>query len=213
MIYPLMFFPQKDFTPEIADKLLDSYSRKRTNKKGEKVTGYDQIEYRATRFNLVTRLFHIPHPSPYAKLCKRISKHWDKLKLICQNPNSRAKPGIYDKSRKILKEKKDIEQISLINYNKMSDSIHRLELSTGSFFRVKADISSCYPSIYTHSIPWSVEGRVKAKVDFDEKQWYNQLDEAQRDVKRGETQGIPIGPATSHILSEFLLSQVDEKVM
>ena len=33
---------------------------------------------------------------------------------------------------------------------------------------------------------------------------------AQRDIKKGETQGIPIGPATSHIISEFILYKVDE---
>ena len=54
-------------------------------------------------------------------------------------------------------------------------------------------------------------GRDKAKVNSDDDTlWYNQLDEAQRDIKRAETQGIPIGPATSHIISEFILSKVDD---
>ncbi len=207
---PFDAFSTEGFKPKIADVLVNNYSRKRTSKNGEKVFGYDQIEYRATRFNLVTRLMHIPHPAPYARLCKRISEHWDELEQICQNENSRETLGKYNKSRKILGEKRKLKQISQMSYNKLSDTHFRLELSTGKFFRVKADISACYPSIYTHSIPWAEKGRFKAKANSRKNRWYNQLDEAQRDVKRNETQGIPIGPATSHIVSEFILSKVDK---
>ena len=206
---PFPAFSTEDFTPDIADEMLESDKRKRQDK--GKVKGYDQIEYRATRFNLVTRLFHIPHPYPYAYLCKRLSEHWDKLSHICENPNSREKPANYDKGRWIMGEYENLEQISVMNYSKLSDVKHRLKISTGKFYRVKADIASFFPSIYTHSIPWAVVGRDKAKVNSDDDTlWYNQLDEAQRDIKRAETQGIPIGPATSHIISEFILSKVDD---
>ena len=204
---PFPVFSTEDFTPDIADEMLENYKRKRQDT--GKVTGYDQIEYRATRFNLVTRLFHIPHPSPYARLCKRLSENWDKLSYICENSNSRERLRKYDKGRWIMGEYENLEQISVMSYNKLSDVEHRLKISTGKFYRVTADISSFFPSIYTHSIPWAVKGGDKAKVSLDKGLWYNQLDEAQRDIKRAETQGIPIGPATSHIISEFILSKVD----
>ena len=210
---PFPVFSTEDFTPDIADEMIKQYSSKRQEKIEikQKVNGYDQIEYRATRFNLVTRLFHIPHPSPYARLCKRLSEHWDKLSYICKNCTSREKPAKHDTGRRVMGEWGDLEQISVMNYSKLSDVKHRLKISTGKFYRVTADISSFFPSIYTHSIPWAVVGRDKAKVNSNEQQlWYNELDEAQRDVKRGETQGIPIGPGTSHIISEFILSKVDE---
>ena len=195
---PFPAFSTEDFIPDIADEMLESDKRKRQDK--GRVIGYDQIEYRATRFNLVTRLFHIPHPYP-----------WDKLSHICENSNSREKPAKHDTGRWIMGEWADLEQISLMNYNKLSDVKHRLKISTGKFYRVKADIASFFPSIYSHSIPWAVVGRDKGKGNSNEQQlWYNQLDEAQRNVKRGETQGIPIGPGTSHIISEFILSKVDE---
>ena len=179
-------------------------------KRQGKVNGYDQIEYHATRFNLVTRLFHIPHPSPYARLCKCLSENWDELSHICENSNSRGKLGKYDKGRQIIGKYENLEQVSVMNYSKLSDARFRLKISTGKFYRVNADITSFYPSIYTHSIPWAVAGRDDAKVNSNEQLWYNELDEAQRDVRRNETQGIPIGPATSHIISEFILSKVDE---
>ena len=205
---PFPAFSTEDFTPNIADEMLKNYARIRQDK--GKVKGYDQIEYRATRFNLVTRFFHIPHPSPYAYLCQRLSEHWDKLSHICENCNSREKPAKHHTGRQIMGEWKDLEQISIMNYSKLSDVEHRLKISTGKFYRVKADIASFFPSIYTHSIPWAVVGRDKAKGNLDDDIWYNQLDRAQSYVKRGETQGIPIGPGTSHIISEFILSKVDE---
>ena len=204
---PFPAFSTEDFTPDIADEMLKSDKRKRQDK--GKVKGYDQIEYRATRFNLVTRLFHIPHPAPYAYLCKCLSEHWDELSYICKNCNSREKPAKHDTGRRIMGEYENLEQISVMNYSKLSDAKYRLKISTGKFYRVKADIASFFPSIYTHSIPWAVVGRDEAKVNSNEQLWYNRLDEAQRTVKRGETQGIPIGPATSHIISEFILSKVD----
>ena len=205
---PFKVFSTENLTPDIANEMLVGYMRKRQGK--EKVTGYDQIEYRTTRFNLVTRLMHIPHPSPYARLCKCLSENWDKLSHICENLNSREKPAKHEKGRSIIGEYEHLEQISLMNYNKLSDARYRLEISTGKFYRVKADITSFFPSIYTHAIPWVVAGRDEAKIHSGEELWYNQLDEAQRDIKKGETQGIPIGPATSHIISEFILYKVDE---
>ena len=205
---PFPAFSTEGFTPDIADEMLKNYARKRHDK--EKVIGYDQIEYRATRFNLVTRLFHIPHPSPYARLCKCLSEHWDELSHICENPNSRENPSKYQMGRLIMGKWENLEQISVMNYSKLSDVRFRLKISTGKFYRVKADITSFFPSVYTHSIPWVVAGRDEAKIHSGEELWYNQLDEAQRDIKKRETQGIPIGPATSHIISEFILYKVDE---
>ena len=205
---PFPAFSTENFTPAIADKLLENYARRRHGK--EMVYGYDQIEYRTTRFNLVTRLMHIPHPSPYARLCKCLSENWDQLSYVCENPNSRENLAKHDKKRLIMGKFEDLEQISVMNYSKFPDARYKLQISTGKFYRVKADIASFYPSIYTHSIPWAVAGRDKAKVNSDPQLWYNELDEAQRDVKRTETQGIPIGPATSHIISEFILSKVDD---
>ena len=205
---PFKVFSTEDLTPDIANEMVERYAKKRQGK--EIFRGYDQIEYRTTRFNLVTRLMHIPHPAPYALLCKCLSENWDKLSHICKNPNSREKLGKRDKKRLIMGEYEQLEQISLMNYNKLSDVRFRLKISAGKFYRVKADIASFFPSIYTHSIPWIVVGRDNAKVNSEEEVWYNQLDEAQRNVRRGETQGIPIGPATSHIISEFILSKIDE---
>ena len=195
---PSQAFSTEDFTPKVADEMLKQYGENPSKK------GYDQIEYRATRFNKVTRLMHIPHPLPYARLCKRISDNWNKFSHICENPNSGLKPARHDNGQLIMRDYEHIED------EQSPDLKSRLEISTGKFYRVKADISSFFPSIYTHSIPWVIVGQQKAKSNRNSNEWYNKLDKIQQNLKRKETQGIPIGPATSNIISELILYEVDK---
>ena len=203
---PSKVFSTEDFTPEVADEMIAKYECTKRDK------GFDQVEYRTTRFNNVTRLMHIPHPLSYARLCKCISENWEKNQLlrICKNRNSRLKPTKHDNGRLIMGEYEFLEQISMMDSEKFEDLRSRMEISTGKFYRVKADISSFFPSIYTHTIPWALVGRDKAKANSGKEEWYNQLDEAQRQLRRNETKGVPIGPATSNIMSEIILFKVDD---
>ncbi len=205
-------FSTVDFTPKIADELLGRQEIEDRN------IGYDQIEYRVNRFNNVTRLMQIPHPLPYARLCQCISNYWDKLKHICENTNSRLKPARHD-DKKIFRliynevneyEDSDFRVLVLENAN-FSHLISKVELTRGKFYRSSVDISQFFPSIYIHSIPWALVRHSEAKLNRqDASKWYNQLDLYQRRLKRNETQGIPIGPATSTIFSELLLFKIDE---
>ena len=203
---PSKVFSTEDFTPEVTDEMIAKYEPKRDK-------GFDQIEYRITRFDNMTRMMHIPHPLPYARLCKCISENWDKDQLlrICKNLNSRLKPTKHDNGRLIMGEYEYLGQISIMDSERFEDLRFRLEISTGKFHRVKADISSFFPSIYTHTIPWALVGRDRAKANTGKKkEWYNELDETQQELNRKETKGVPIGPATSNIMSEIILFKVDE---
>ena len=204
---PSKVFSSEDLTPKVADEMIEKCEHTKRDK------GFDQIEYQITRFNNVTRLMHIPHPLPYARLCKCISENWDRDQIlrICKNPNSLLKPKKYKNGVLIMGEWKYSEQISKMDSEKLADLIFKLENSIGKFYRVKADISSFFPSIYTHSIPWALVGKKKAKKSKrNSNEWYDKLDKAQRELKRGETQGVPVGPATSNIVSEIILYKVDK---
>lgn len=86
-----------------------------------------------------------------------------------------------------------------------------IEKSFKAKYLVQADIANCYPSIYSHSIPWALVGKQQAKDSKnDQTKWYNKLDAKIRNIQRGETVGIPIGPDTSSILTEIILSKVDK---
>jgi len=79
---------------------------------------------------------------------------------------------------------------------------------------IKTDIKNFYPSIYTHSIPWALHG--KMFIRNGNRQNYNlvgnRLDKLFQNANDGCTNGIPIGPAVSDIISEIVLSGVDRNL-
>lgn len=79
-----------------------------------------------------------------------------------------------------------------------------------------ADINRFYGSIYTHSIPWAVLGKEEAKRRFNsntlDSHWSAHLDRLARNCNQRQTVGLPIGPDTSRIISEILLSRIDHEL-
>lgn len=80
---------------------------------------------------------------------------------------------------------------------------------------VKADIKNFYPSVYTHSLAWAIHGKRtirhggKGKNRRDVKFVGNRLDKLFQMANDGCTNGLPIGPAVSDIVSEIVASAVD----
>lgn len=183
----------KRLTPEISEKLKELPSRK---------GGYDQIEYKVTRYNNVPRPLSIPHPIAYAKLCHSLYDNWERLEYITETENSLIIP----------KEHRD-GRIIVMEYEYPKEKIeHHIKLSFNKKFYVKTDISNFFPSIYSHSIPWALVGFDTAKKDRDQNKWFNQIDKYQRLTNRDETNGIPIGPASSNIICESILEKIDKKL-
>ena len=95
--------------------------------------------------------------------------------------------------------------------------IKSLKDSFGCNYRVNTDISGCFGSVYSHSIPWAILGidEAKDRVGTPElgKHWSEKLDLHVRRSKRNETLGIPIGPATSSIIVELILGEIDKKLL
>jgi hypothetical protein len=86
------------------------------------------------------------------------------------------------------------------------------DMLLGKRWIVKADISNCFLSIYSHSLAWALVGKDEAKANRDDAHWYNKIDILSRNVKDGETNGLPIGPHTSNLLSEIILIAIDNEL-
>ncbi|MDP8904037.1 MAG: RNA-directed DNA polymerase [Chloroflexota bacterium] len=79
---------------------------------------------------------------------------------------------------------------------------------------VKADVSRCYPSIYTHSIPWAAHSKPIAKALTTSRNLYgNDLDRHVRNAQGKQTIGIPVGPDTSFAIAEMVLSAADQLLL
>lgn len=195
------FFSTVRFTPDVACQLVKISYRKGA------FSGYDQVEYKLTRFNSVSRLLSIPHPLPYANLCHALHDNWERFEYIVSNQSSQIRPQTYTDGRVII-------------MNGYGDSVEKankqLDGAFGMRYRVSTDVANCFPSIYSHAVPWALVGFEEAKAkrhSMYTSEWFNQIDKHLRSCKRDETQGVAIGPATSSIIAEAILGRVDEALL
>lgn len=80
-----------------------------------------------------------------------------------------------------------------------------LTKSNGSYYRLEMDISNFFNSIYSHMISWDLK-------DISNKVIFENLDILNRTLNQNETKGILIGPYTSNLFSEIILSKTDKKI-
>lgn len=176
--------------------------RKVTLSKDRKKAGFDTIQYKATRFNNVPRLLSIPHPKPYIDICFEIYDNWNKIKHICSNPNSLIIPRTHVHGR-----------VVIMDYETSLEKRNRYyKFAFGRKFLAHADISNCFPSLYSHAIPWALVGFSRAKSNRNSSEWFNKIDKFFRLCSRNETAGVPIGPAISNVACEIVLERIDREL-
>ena len=85
-----------------------------------------------------------------------------------------------------------------------------IELSLEFGFILHTDITDCYSSIYTHSIPWALHGQVLAKSERRRDALIgNSIDSRIRDMRNGQTNGIPQGSVLMDFIAEMVLGYAD----
>ena len=177
-------------------------------------SGWRQYIYHESVRNInVPRPLGIPNPMAYQKLCRCLADNWDKIvhHFATQTANQ-----AYKISRIHIRKLGKTNALFSMSYsNWKTDGTPEPDLLIGAHYLVKADISTCFPSIYTHSIPWALVGKVCAKEHSGKKyksEWYNKIDECIQNCKNGETHGLLIGPHTSNLLAEIILTVVDKRL-
>lgn len=169
---------------------------------------HDYVRYESLRNVNVPRQMGIPHPESYIVQCLSLNRHWTTIKKHC------AKPSV--PVSRVYVRKMPGEKVFDMNYKGRQQFDHEeadINRMTGARYAVKADISNCFPSIYTHTIPWALVGRNKAKSDRSVLSPGHLLDTVSQNVRDGQTNGLLIGPHASNVLSEMVLTCVDEQLI
>lgn len=175
-----------------------------------KNSNIDYIRYKSNRNNKLPRMMGIPNPFAYENLCKDLMIYWNNIQMHFSNKTNNDK---YKISQVHLRKMKGTKKLFDMNYNNFkTDDTLMDELKIGKKYVVKADISNCFPSIYTHSIPWALVGKENAKQYQKDSFWFNSIDSSCRAMKMKETHGILVGPHTSNIISEIILCDIDSKL-
>lgn len=169
------------------------------------------IYYENMRNINTPRPLAIPNPISYQRLCMFLSEHWEEILEHFKNKTENEGHKI---SRIHLRKMKNKKHLFEMNYSDFkNDGTPEPDILIGKKYMVNADISNCFPSIYTHSISWALVGKDTAKGNKKvQSEWYNELDFHIRNNKNGETHGLLIGPHTSNLLSEIILTSIDHEL-
>jgi len=158
------------------------------------------------------RPFELVHPAIYTHLVHKITEEaeWNLLvqrfgelqgnqKIVCASlPRKSDDEDTSDTAETVNGWWRDVEQESI---NKA------LEFK----YLFTTDIANFYPSIYTHSIPWAIHTKEVAKpIRGVNANLGNRIDHALRQMRWGQTNGIPQGSALMDFIAEIVLGYADE---
>lgn len=184
--------------------LLEEKDEKKLKDKIDKC-GHDYVRYEALRDINIPRHLGIPHPESYAVQALAISKHWQEVATHCNQPKpaiSRVHVRHVGNGRIFEMNYKGVERFQLEE--------NEIQWMAGAKFVVEADIAACFPSIYTHSIPWALHSKDEAKKSSSlTKLAGNLLDKCTQNTRDRQTNGLLIGPHASNIISEIVLTRID----
>lgn len=161
------------------------------------------VLYNLARAGGLRRVLSIPNPVNYFQQSEVFTANWPTLKAhYAKAQQSLSRP------LRILSatQKRAFEWSS-----KLSDLPERRARSRlGMRYAVRTDIQGCYPSIYTHSIPWALHTKTVAQANTAYSASVgNQLDALIQRAQSRQTKGIPIGPDTSFLAAEAILTSLD----
>jgi len=184
--------------------------------------------------NLDGRVLSIVHPrnqvevsSFYAAHSSLIIYHTSKSEFSIRHPVSVARFSFYkdnlheqrlDTVAGFEEEDREYEQLgSYFVYRKYrnihrffeSDEYHSSEKRYEAM--VQLDVSKCFDSIYTHSLPWAILGKDQTKFNLkvSKSTFGGRFDSLMQSLNHNETNGIVIGPEFSRVFAEIILQSVD----
>jgi hypothetical protein len=174
----------------------------RTGSKGNLVSR--PSVHNQARTGTLRRKLTIPNPVNQYQVASAVAEGWAELKSACMaSPISLTTPRYLKHGARAIRRSSAFDAIP----------VARARSRTASRYLLATDLSQFYPSIYTHSIPWALHTKPVAKARANDYSLLgNVLDLAIRNGQDKQTIGIPIGPDTSLVIAEAILSSVDAQL-
>ena len=203
-------FTSEDLSSHVPKNLLSLITESDEKKLNKilKESRHDFIRYESLRDIKIPRQMGIPHPESHIVQCLVLKRHWKKIKNHCAKPQTSVS--------RIFAKKTSSKRIFRMNYKGKESSkneVEDIQSMMGAYYAVLVDISNCFSSIYTHSIPWAMHGRNRCKNNHSVSLMGNFLDKATQITRDGQTNGILTGPDTSNVISEIILTQIDHNMI
>lgn len=172
----------------------------------------EMLKFNHARPDRLRRVLGVPNPLFYLLLSNVLS-----LTYLEELQRNQSDGKITAKSSSYPVFKKKDENVKSLQFAETWQKWPEIRLQTRALnkYCVQTDISRFFQSIYTHAIHWAIAGKQKAKEERGKKHLKdkgNFVDLISRNMQSGQTLGIPVGPDTSFIISEIILSRVDEEL-
>ncbi len=155
------------------------------------------------------RPFQIIHPVIYVALVHKITEesNWELIlkrfedfsqnpKIKCHSIPCESDSKLSDRATNVVNWWQSIEQNSI-------------ELALQYEYIMHTDITDCYGTIYTHSIPWAIHTKSIAKNYRGTSYIGNLIDKYLREMSYGQTNGIPQGCVLMDFIAEIVLGYID----
>lgn len=201
----------KDVATAMGDKPYTGFQKAKPERAGDMAgVNYELLSTKDGRFSW--RPFELIHPAIYMTLVQTICKeaNWKLLQDRLQELHAGAVECTSFPMASDGAVKHDAVQVRnwWLRYEQRS-----LELSLEYTHLLKTDVSNCYGSLYTHSIPWALHGYEVAKEKQADKSLFgNKIDFHIRNSRYGQTNGITQGSVLMDIIAELVLAYVDHLI-
>jgi Reverse transcriptase (RNA-dependent DNA polymerase) len=163
-------------------------------------------KFSIARSSYYRRSTAIVNPIGFYFLAKEVATYWPQIEAHYKKSQlSRSVPTFGTSLRAI-----DLPKFSELYEEKVTSS-------AGYKYALVTDITSFFPTVYTHTIPWALHTKEvakskKGKAHMTPTYYGNILDAKCMGVQDGQTIGLPIGPDTSHIIAEIIGVAIDERL-
>lgn len=193
------------------------------------------FQYSIRKDNESTRKLSLVHPSSQYRMAKFYEEYSD---LICYYTTKSQcslrypkrisstffKSGVNNNGNELKSD--DVEGVvhDLVNKHSISffayggySRIYKF-LSSNEFMRLERkygeldllDVSNCFGSIYSHSLPWATKSKEHVKDNLGVKATFGQsFDKLMQEANYNETNGIVVGPEVSRVFSEIIFQKID----
>lgn len=162
------------------------------------------------------RPFQLIHPALYVHLVSKITEegNWTLIKerfeifggndkiCVASLPREASEEVSSDTAEAVMGWWNDVEQLSI-------------EKSLDFKYIFHTDISSFYPSIYTHSISWAIHTKETAKIPNNRSKMSLvgvAIDKTIQHMQNGQTNGIPQGSVLMDFIAEIILGYADSEL-
>lgn len=156
------------------------------------------------------RPFQLIHPALYVSLVNKITEQANWNLIVARFAQFQINPNIRCYSIPLRSDNQQSDRATSISQWWQAIEQQSLELALKYEYVLHTDISDCYGSFYTHSVPWAIHTKSTAKEQRRDLNLIgNTIDKHLQDMAYGQTNGIPQGSVLMDFIAEIVLGYAD----